>query len=562
MFSTGPSIASQSRPAGVLGWRETALLVVFCLFAFVPGIASLPPHDRDEARFVQASKQMVESGDYVDIRFQDSPRYKKPVGIYWLQAAAVIASGQGSGAPIWVYRSVSVIAGTVAVLAMAWLAVALFGSSAGLIAGIALGGLLDVGLESRIAKTDATLLAVSLLAQGALARLYVAHRNGEKAPSFLPWLFWAMQGIGILVKAPVLVGLSCITIAALVIADRDRSWLKSLRPAGGIMLMLLIAAPWLLLITWKSGAEFWQASLGRDFFGKVQSVQESHGFPPGYYFLLGSFLLWPFGAAAVRAGVAGLTRIRQDARLRFLCAWYVPWWLALEIMPTKLPHYMLPAYPALIAAIAWAITDPAARSIVISGWKLWLHRAAMFGTVLVTLGLAVFAAGVVPYVVGDVYVPGIVAAILFLVAGWFGLGKLSRSRVLTAGIAGSAALGMLAALVLPALTTVWISPQLAEAFQKVKPCPQSRLVSLGYGEPSLVFLAGTNTLTADKVNQAAAAVAGDLACTVAAVDAPEVDEFLAALGPLRERVEPVATVGGLNYSKGQMSNFTLYRARQ
>ena len=56
---------------------------------FLPGFFNIPPIDRDEARFAQATKQMVESGDFVDIRFQDDVRYKKPVGIYWLQAAAV-----------------------------------------------------------------------------------------------------------------------------------------------------------------------------------------------------------------------------------------------------------------------------------------------------------------------------------------------------------------------------------------------------------------------------------------------------------------------------------------
>ena len=56
---------------------------------FLPGFFSIPPIDRDEARFAQATKQMVESGDLVDIRFQDDVRYKKPVGIYWMQAAAV-----------------------------------------------------------------------------------------------------------------------------------------------------------------------------------------------------------------------------------------------------------------------------------------------------------------------------------------------------------------------------------------------------------------------------------------------------------------------------------------
>ena len=59
------------------------------LLAFLPGFFQIPPIDRDEARFAQATKQMIETGDYVDIRFQDEVRYKKPVGIYWLQAGVV-----------------------------------------------------------------------------------------------------------------------------------------------------------------------------------------------------------------------------------------------------------------------------------------------------------------------------------------------------------------------------------------------------------------------------------------------------------------------------------------
>jgi hypothetical protein len=67
--------------------RVIAVLVLVSLAAFLPRFFQIPPVDRDEARFAQATKQMIETGDYVDIRFQDETRYKKPVGIYWLQAA-------------------------------------------------------------------------------------------------------------------------------------------------------------------------------------------------------------------------------------------------------------------------------------------------------------------------------------------------------------------------------------------------------------------------------------------------------------------------------------------
>jgi 4-amino-4-deoxy-L-arabinose transferase-like glycosyltransferase len=74
-------------------WRAVALLLGFAALAFLPGFFQIPPVDRDEARFAQATKQMLETGEYVDIHFQDEVRYKKPVGIYWLQAAAVKAGG-------------------------------------------------------------------------------------------------------------------------------------------------------------------------------------------------------------------------------------------------------------------------------------------------------------------------------------------------------------------------------------------------------------------------------------------------------------------------------------
>src|ERR1041385_6390165 len=78
--------------------RVAVFLVAMSLVCFLPGFFNIAPIDRDEARFAQATKQMIESGDYVDIRFQDEVRYKKPVGIYWLQAAAVRA-GEALGVP-------------------------------------------------------------------------------------------------------------------------------------------------------------------------------------------------------------------------------------------------------------------------------------------------------------------------------------------------------------------------------------------------------------------------------------------------------------------------------
>ena len=105
-----------------------ALLVALCLVCFLPGIASLQPMDRDEPRFAQASKQMLETGDLVDIRFQAEARHKKPVGIYWTQAAFV-GAGEALGIPnarttIALYRLPSLLGAIGAVLLAYWSALA------------------------------------------------------------------------------------------------------------------------------------------------------------------------------------------------------------------------------------------------------------------------------------------------------------------------------------------------------------------------------------------------------------------------------------------------------
>jgi len=83
------------------GARPHGLLCLLCLVLYASGLAAIPPVDRDEARFAQATRQIVETGDYVRIRLQDEARNKKPIGIHWLQAAAVTALSSPASAAIW-----------------------------------------------------------------------------------------------------------------------------------------------------------------------------------------------------------------------------------------------------------------------------------------------------------------------------------------------------------------------------------------------------------------------------------------------------------------------------
>ncbi len=151
--------------AGASHARAAMFLLALCLVAFLPGFFQIPPIDRDEARFAQATKQMVETGDYVDIRFQNEVRYKKPVGIYWLQAG-VVNLGEKLGVPearttIWLYRIPSLLGAIGAVLLTYWAALAFVSRRAAVLAAVMMAASILLGVEARLAKTDAMQLLFS-----------------------------------------------------------------------------------------------------------------------------------------------------------------------------------------------------------------------------------------------------------------------------------------------------------------------------------------------------------------------------------------------------------------
>ncbi len=542
-------------------WRSL-LLTLVCLACFAPGITALPPIDRDESRFVQATKQMAETGDYLDIRFQEIPRYKKPVGIYWLQSAALKLTGADPQTDIWAYRLISVLGATISVLVIAWLAAFMFGGKAALIAGLFAASMFTLCFEARIAKTDATLLTCCVIAQAALARAYVAHASDKLR---FDWLaFWGALGIGILIKGPVAPLLAALTTAALFAFDRNIAWFKRLRPLPGIALLALVAAPWLIAITMKSGGAFWTEAVGNDLLGKVAQGQESHGAPPGYYALIFPLFIWPLPVIATQGMLAAFSRFKADKRLRFLLAWYVPWWILIELTPTKLPHYILPAYPALILLSVWFLCTPHRENSAPS-WHRWLINLARAGLAIASVAIAALAIGLPVYSSGQISVLGILAALVALATGFLGLNTNYHLAVKPVLLAGSLALGsamvwaIMAWHVLPQANVLWPSRQIADALPKALPgCAEPRLVSAGFHEPSLVVLAGTDTLLTD-AKGAADAMLNAPDCTLAAVVESEKPAFVEALGPALPRLFMSGEINAVNYSKGAAVNISLYR---
>ncbi len=526
---------------------DLVFLAVFAALLFAPGIDRLPPTDRDEARFVQATKQMLESGDYVDIRLQDEPRYKKPIGIYWLQAAFVKALGYGADAPLWAYRLPSVTAMVVCVLLVYLIGVTLSGPGVGLLAAAVFALSLIVGVEARLAKTDAVLLAFVLMAQLALARVFVGRL--ARAPGSAA-LFWTAIGCGVLVKGPVILMIAGLTLAALVIATRSLAVVKALYPLRGLLWALVITLPWFVAIWQVAGPGFFTESLGQDLFQKLGTGQESHGAPPGSYLLAAFATFWP-GIALLLLAIGWIWRHKTSRPVGFLLAWALPSWVVFEVVATKLPHYVMPLYPALALLIGLAGADGALAAA--SRWRRFVTAFIPFLALALAGGLN---AGFV-LVEGHVDPVGVAAAFAgaaVVVAGWWVMRRRPRLGFSLAAL-GIGAIYLTAFFwLLPRADHIWASNRIAEALQRAATCPDPRVVAVGYGEPSLVFLVGTDVMIVNADEGARAFRSAD--CALAVVDSRHDGSFRGALGA--EAPAASETVDARNLNGFRPRQFVIY----
>jgi 4-amino-4-deoxy-L-arabinose transferase-like glycosyltransferase len=526
------------------------------LILYMPGLAAIPPLDRDEARFAQATRQMLETGDFVRIRFQDEARNKKPIGIYWLQAAAVVAFSSPQSNAIWPYRLPSALAATAAVLLIFGLGVRLFDSRpAGFTAAVLTASALGVVVEAHLAKTDAALLAAVVAGQGALGLVYIATRAGRPVGWPLPLLFWLAEAVAILLKGPPGPVLALLTVGCLSVADRDLHWIRGLRPVAGTLIIAAIVAPWLIAVQSATAGHFISDSLAHDLLPKLVGAQESHGAPPGYYLAVAIASFWPGSLFIVPALIWGW-RHRRAAAWRFLLAWLGPAWIFFELVPTKLPHYVLPIYPALALLVGGALAEGSATHL--SGPARFVDRAVgvLWAAVTIVLGAALL---ILPLWCGGTVSPGIIVAVPVML----GLAHLLFFRdpqpLRTAGLVAaiSAAFVVPAALaVAPELDYVWPSRSAAAALARHPPSPGEAVLSVGYSEPSLVFLLGTATrlVTAQPGD-------GQLAGARMALVNDRFDaEFLRSLAHRGLTARALDRVEGLDYSaRGGKLVLTLYR---
>lgn len=444
--------------------------------------------DRDEPRFAQATVEMGRSGSALVPTFNGHLRPDKPILIYWLMALPVALAGPREVAVrFWAPCGIAVAC------LLTWiLGRRLLSERAAPLAALVLVATPLTLVTGSAATTDAVLLAWLTLTMTAFAGGWL---SGFRA-SHLVVLGVALGG-AMLTKGPVGLALPLLSIgAACWIAGRDvplgrRDVLGlALATLGGIALFLLWAIPANL----ETGGEFARLGLGRHVLQRSVQPLEGHGGSPlvmlPYYplVMLIAFLPWtPYLGGAISAVAGG--RIGGARGRSLLLGWLVATPILMTLVATKLPHYVLPVWPALALLVAGTIRA-GLRGELTARDRLWLRRGVWWaapGGAVVVLGLLI-GPGLLPKTLS--LVPFVALALLIATALVRGLRAHRAERHAEAFVtfmAGSLLGGaLLVAGVLPELETLKVPPRLAEAI-RAGTAEEVAVATYGYFEPSLVF---------------------------------------------------------------------------
>jgi hypothetical protein len=262
---------------------------------------------------------------------------------------------------------------------------------------------------------------------------------------------------------------------------------------------------------------------------------------------------WPAAPLAALATPA-VWAARREQSTRFLLAWIVPSWIVFEIVATKLPHYVLPLYPAI------AILTAGAMDAGVLSRRRWLvHGAAWWFLIPLAAGLGAIVGAV--YVSHELHLlawPFAAGAMIMGLLAW----RLYEADGAENSLLRAAAASILLAFavygaVLPALTMLFPSMTMARIAQQAR-CPDPA-ASAGYQEPSLIFLAGTRTVLTDGRGAADYLALGG--CRIAFVESRQERNFAARADAIRLRYAPGPRFDAIDISGGHAISIAVYRSQ-
>ena len=362
--------------------RNYALLFLGCVAFHVIGTWSLPLIDRDEPRFAEASREMIERSNYVVPYFNNQYRFDKPPLAYWAQVVSYKVFGENDFAA----RFPSAIAAALIALSILAWGSRLGGAQIGWWAAIIFTLSLQVFAHAKAAVADMWLVLFMTLAHWAGYELLL----GKRTPN-VHWRWWSIfylsLALGFLAKGPIAF-IPLLTVGAIKLQDRQPQPGAHFAVVRGILLSVAVISLWAIPAFMQTSGEFLRVGIGRHVIERSIGTMEGHGGSSLFTYLLllpfyfvtifVSFFpwslklpwltkrLWPSrdridnGADGSRATWTGKPeRVDEPGgeSINYLFVGIALLFVIFTLVRTKLPHYTLPAFPLLALLLARQLTQ-------------------------------------------------------------------------------------------------------------------------------------------------------------------------------------------------------------
>lgn len=387
-------------------------VIFIALFIAFFRLGSVTLFDVDEAVFAQATKEMIQSGDWITPTYNGEARYDKPILFYWLMALSYKIFGINEfGA-----RFPSAFSGFILCIALYIFLKTLKGEKQAVYAITSFAFSLYYFVYTHAAVTDMVLtLFISL-------SLMCFYLSVEKDENFI-YGFYLFSALSFLTKG--LIGIVFPFAIALIYLIFRAKGLKQLLNFKAILLFLLISMPWYIAQVMINGKEFMEQFFIKHHFMRYTGVISGHRGPIYYFIPVLVTGMFPW----IVFFINGLKNLKDTLAL-FCFVWFCFIFLFFSFSTTKLPNYILPAIPAFSILISYGMTEADTRFSRIP----YIFSAVISTLIVISLLIIKAKIRVSPYFNADLVTPMVVIISLFAIVSIYALFKKDNIFLLFAGL--------------------------------------------------------------------------------------------------------------------------------
>ena len=394
--------------------RALLFLIAFATVVFLSDIWIYKEFVRAESYFALGSRLMVEQGDWLTPHAPDELPLNKPPLTYWLIGLSYKFFGASYGSA----RLPSVLAALAVLFIVYWLAVRLDGIRAGVLSMAVLGSSYLFLSFARMAMSD---MLLTLCVTGSLACFILALKDQEARSRKLVLLGYVACALGVLAKGPVALALVAMPVGLELLLRRSRQDLRRIRLLPGLILFVLIAAPYFGFVYARMGAgPLWFFFFGENLQRFTGQIYGESGRPFWYELMafFSDFVPWSLLiVVAIWFDLRGRKILPTKTRAtRLLYLWLGGTVVIFSLSSFKLDYYLLPSMPA-----AALIIGP----FIAKAEKLPRFIRAVFAGFLVLGSVAMVLLALLSLKAADVLSVRSPVRFLPVVAAVFGLGMIA-----------------------------------------------------------------------------------------------------------------------------------------